>query len=334
MKERPTLADVARAAGVSMMTVSRALNQKTGVSDALRARILALANRMDFLPNHVARGLATNQTRTIGLVVSDIANPFFAQIARGVESMAYDRGYSVFLINTMESVERELSAIQSLMQHRIDGAVLCSSRQSAESLHKIIQQFSAAVLLNRELKSPVPNVATINVNDQHAAHIAIQYLLKKGCRRIAYIAGPANSTSSNRRLKGYRAALQKAGISFDSQMVESGMPDTEGGRLAAAELLDRHPEVDAIYAFNDLMAVGAMQVCQERGRDIPKDLRIIGMDDIPLATIIRPQLTTLHLDLTSVGRLALSTLLNIMQGHKPSPSAIQIKSELVIRDSA
>ena len=334
MNKRSTIADVARTAGVSMMTVSRAINQKPGVSAKLRAKILALADKMDFHPNNVARSLATKQTRTIGLLVSDITNPFFAQIAHGVESTAYDFGYSVFLINTMESAERELSATNSLMRQRIDGAVLCSLRQSEKSLHKTIGQFSAAVLLNRELRSPVPNLVTINVNDQRGAQIAIQYLLKKGCRKIAYIAGPTDSISNKRRLKGYRAALGSAGIPFNPQMVESGMPDTEGGRSAAAALLARQRRVEAIYAFNDLMAVGAMQVCQESGRDIPGDVRIIGVDDIPLATIIRPQLTTLHLNLASIGSLAMRTLIDIIQGKEPSAQAIQINSELVIRDSA
>jgi DNA-binding LacI/PurR family transcriptional regulator len=117
-------------------------------------------------------------------------------------------------------------------------------------------------------------------------------------------------------------------------MVESGMPDSEGGRSAAAALLARQPRVEAIYAFNDLMAIGAMQVCQESGRDVPRDVRIIGVDDIPLATIIRPQLTTLHLDLAYIGSLAMRTLIDIIQGNKPSAQAIQINSELVIRDSA
>ena len=144
-----------------MMTVSRAINQKPGVSEKLRAEILALADKMDFHPNNVARSLATKQTRTIGLLVSDITNPFFAQIAHGVESTAYDFGYSVFLINTMESAERELSATNSLMRQRIDGAVLCSLRQSEKLLHKTIGQFSAAVLLNRELRSPVPNLVVV-----------------------------------------------------------------------------------------------------------------------------------------------------------------------------
>jgi LacI family transcriptional regulator len=317
-----------------MMTVSRAINQKPGVSEKLRAEILALADKMDFHPNNVARSLATKHTRTIGLLVSDITNPFFAQIAHAVECEAYEFGYNVFLINTMESAEREISATNSLMQQRIDGAVLCSLRQSEKSLHKTIGQFSAAVLLNRELRSPVPNLVTINVNDQRGSEIAIQYLLKKGCRKIAYIAGPAHSTSNKRRLKGYRAALETAGIPYNPQMVESGMPDTEGGRSAAAALLARQPGVEAIYAFNDLMAIGAMQVCQESGRKVPRDVRIIGVDDIPPATIIRPQLTTLHLDLAHIGSLAMRTLIDIIQGNKPSEQAIKVNSELVIRDSA
>ncbi len=333
MDKRPTLADVARAAGVSLMTVSRAINGKPGVSDEVRQSIISLANEMGYHPNQVARSLATSNTTTIGLVVPDNTNPFFAHIARGVEDTAYSYNYNIFLVNTAEDPLREKTALRSLSQKGADGLILCSSRLPVSVLEQEINHFPAVVLLNRELKTPKTNTTTINVNDQRGAHMVVGYFLAKGRDRIAYINGPATSTSAKHRLGGYRAALLEANLPYDPQMVESCSPDTEGGRAAAAALLARCPNINAIYAYNDLVAVGAIQVVEEAGKKVPEDIAIIGVDDIPLATIVRPQITTLHVDLRHIGRMAMRTLLDTIEGHSASPS-ITIEPQLIVRASA
>ncbi len=333
MKKRPTLADVALAAGVSAMTVSRAINNKPGLSDDLRQRVLALADDIGFQPNQMARGLVTRQSLTIGLVVPDITNPFFAHIARGVEEAAYESGYNVYLVNTAETPEREQAALRSLGHKGIDGAILCSPRSSPEIVESSVARFPAVVLINRELKTPKPNVVTININDQRGAIMAVECFIEQHRSKIAFLAGPIYSVSSQRRLDGYRAALRHVGIPFDAELVEHCVPNTEEGRLAAAVLLRRRPDIDAIFAFNDLVAVGAMQACQTAGRAVPDAVAIIGADDIPLATIIRPQLSTLHVNLPHIGRLSLRTLLEIASGDA-SPASYQIEPELIRRDSA
>ena len=333
MIKRTTLADIAKAAKVSMMTVSRAINNKPGLSDELRQHILDLAETMGYRPNSFARGLATQQTTTVGLVVPDITNPFFAQIARGVEDAAFENQYNIFLVNTNEDAVREAAVLDTLWQKGIDGVIICSSRLSDEALEAQIQRFPAIVLVNRELKFSQSNLITINVNDQRSARRVLQHFKDLGRRRIAYIGGPANSFSNQRRLEGYQAGLQAAEIPFDPQLLENAQPTTEGGRIAAAALLKRQPDVDAIFAFNDLVAVGAMQVCLELGKKVPQDVAIVGVDDIPLATIIRPQLTTMHVALSHIGRLAMRALLDILSGEG-MPAAYQIEPELFIRDSA
>lgn len=332
MKKRPTLADVARAAGVSLMTVSRAINNKPGVSDEVRQAVLTKARELGYRPNLIARGLATQSTETVGLVVPDNTNPFFAQIARGVEDTAYQQKYSIFLVNTAEDPDRESKALDSLWDKGIDGLILCSSRLTADVLAEEIARFPAAVLLNRELAKLPPHSTTINVNDRRGAQLAIKRFLDQGRRSIAHLHGPETSLSAKRRLEGYRDALDKAGIAFDPRMVERCTPDTEGGRIAAAAVLERRPETDAIYAFNDLVAVGAMQAVEETGKSVPDDVAIIGGDDIPLATIVRPQLTTLHVNLRHIGCLAMRTLLNTIEGAS-SATAIRIEPELVVRGS-
>ena len=299
----------------------------------MRQKILALAVEMGYHPNQIARGLATNRTTTIGLVVPDNTNPFFAQIARGVEDVAYEQGYNIFLLNAAEDPGREIAALDSLWQKDIDGVILCSSRLTNQDLEAQISRFPATALLNRELKYLMPNTLTININDLRGAQLAVQHFLGRGCRHIAYINGPPHSLSAQRRLEGYRTALREAGIPTDPQMEECCAPDTEGGRVATAALMERRPKVEAIFAFNDLVAVGAMQACQEAGKNVPEDMAVIGADDIPLATIIRPQLTTLHVNLGHIGRLAMRALLDIIEGEA-SPSAIVIEPELYVRDSA
>lgn len=332
-KRRATLADIAEAAGVSLMTVSRAINNKPGVSDDLRRTILALAEEMGYRPNQIARGLATSLTASIGLVVPDNTNPFFAQIARGVEDAAYENGYNIFLMNSNEEPPRERAALDSLWEKDIDGVILCSSRLPAQELELQVQRFPAMVLLNRDSIAPQSNLIMVNVNDLRGAELGIRHFLAIGRKRIAYIAGPVTSTSSRRRLEGYQSNIKAAGLPLDAQLIEAASPNTEGGRAAAEALLARRPDLDAIFAFNDLVAVGAVQVCQEYGRRVPQDVAVIGVDDIPLATIFRPQLTTLHVNLAQIGHLAMRTLLDIINGDG-SPASIQVEPELIVRESA
>lgn len=335
MKKRPTIADVARAAGVSLMTVSRVMNDKTGVGEETRERILELAAEMGYRPSQVARGLAMRQTSSIGLVVPDIANPFFAHIVQGAEEVAFKRGYNLFLMNTQEDTEREVAALDSLWQKEIDGIILCSSRLPPDELEAYAERFPAVVLFNRELPSPLSHVVTLNINDSLGAQLAVRHLASADRRRIALLAGPVTSISGQRRIDGYRAGLREACRPFDPGLLEHCQPDTEGGRAATRALLARRPRLDAIFAFNDLVAVGAIQACEDAGRRVPDDVAIIGVDDIPLASIIRPHLTTLHIDLPAVGRQAMATTLALIsQEPDVAPAAIWIDPELVIRDSA
>lgn len=335
MKKRPTIADVARAAGVSLMTVSRVMNDKPGVGEETRERIRELVEEMGYRPSEIARGLATRQTSTLGLVVPDIANPFFAQFARGAEDAAFETGYGVFLINTAEDIEREIAALDSLQQKEIDGVILCSSRLPLDEVEAYTERFPALVLFNRELAAPVSNVATVNVNDRPGAQLAMRYFVRQGRRRIAILAGPATSTSGQRRVDGYRDGLQDAGLVFDPELLEHCTPYIEGGRTATQAILSRRPKIDAIFAFNDLVAIGAIQACEEAGRCIPRDVAVIGVDDIPLAAIVRPALTTLRVDVPAAGRLAVQAALTIIgQSDGATPAAYQLDPELVVRESA
>ncbi len=333
MIKRPTLADIAAVANVSLMTVSRALNNKPGVSVELRKNIMQLADQMDYQPNTIARSLATNRTATIGLVVPDNTNPFFAEIARGVEDAAFASQYGVFLVNTNEEAAREETALDSLQQKGIDGLILCSSRLPDKKLSERIQRFPAVVLLNREVKTARSNLTSINVDDRHGALLAVSHLATAGRRRIAFIGGPKNSFSGQRRLEGFREGLAASNLPYDVNLVECCRPTLEGGSQGAAVLFKRCPDIDAFMTFNDLAAVGVLGTCHEMGRQVPEEVSIIGFDDIPLARIVRPQLSTVHVNLAEIGGLAMQALLTNLAGGEKYPDYM-IEPGLILRGSA
>ncbi len=334
VKKRITMADVAAAADVSMMSVSRAMNGREGINQETRERILKIAAELDYHPSQIARGLVTRRTTTLGLVMPDVANPFFAQIARGAEDVAYAHDYNLFLINTAENLEREKRALDSLLEKDIDGAILCSSRLSQSEILSFLEKLPAAVLVNRELDLPDMRVATLNVNDCSGAMIAVDYLVAQGRKNIAMIAGPQTSISSQRRLDGYQTGLQTHGLPFSLELVQNCFPTTQSGEEAALALLKRCPTVDAILAFNDLVAVGVLRACLQMQKKVPQDIAIIGADDIPLAGLTNPGLTTLHIDLIALGEQAMFALLHLINAPTESAKTIVIQPELLIRESA
>jgi LacI family transcriptional regulator len=331
--KRTTVKDVAQAAGVSLMTVSRAINNRDGISDETRSRVLDLSRKMNYIPSQIARSLATHQTTTLGLVVPDVSNPFFAQIARGAEDAAFENDYSIFLLNSAESADRERSALDSLWQKEVNGVILCSSRLPQDELQVYFDRFPYMVLVNRELEKNQPNIATINIDDRNGAETAVRHLIETGRRHIAFIAGPVTSISGKRRLDGYRAGLSSLSALTRTNWVEYCPPTVQGGYDAILQLLSSHPDLDAVLSFNDLVAVGVLQALQENNKGIPRDVAVIGADDIPLASLVQPMLSTLHVNQYDIGRSTINLLLE-MFGDNPSPAkSIIIQPELVIRES-
>lgn len=328
------MADVAREAGVSLQTVSRAINNKNEISGETKKKVLEVAKGMGFRPSGIARSLAKQRTTTIGLVVPDIANPFFSEIARGVEDIAYSNAYNVFLFNTDEDIEREKSALDSLLEQQVDGLVLCSSRLDQIDLGERLNEFHYVVLVNREIKPQVSGVRTILVDDVRGARKAVAHLLSSGHNTIAFVAGPKRSRSGRNRLRGYRDGLRMHGLDNDPGLVHHCEPDTVCGKEAARKLLESRPDITAILAYNDLVAVGVLQACKELQRRVPKDVAIIGSDDIPLASFVTPALSTLHIPKREIGAAAMVTLISLMNGNQPTQSTTVFQPELVLRSSA
>ncbi len=332
MTGRVTMADVAREAGVSLMTVSRVVNNKGEVSPSTRQRVLEIVARLDYRPSGIARGLATKRTGTLGLVVPDVANPFFAEVARGAEHVAYAQGYNVFLCNTEEDTRRELHVLVSLEEKRVDGVVVCSSRLDDDELRAAVSRHPAAVLVNRRLD--VDEVGSVSSDDEVGGQLATHHLLQAGHRAVGLLAGPLASRSGRQRATGYRAALAAAGVPYNPAWIRHCMPVVAGGQEAARTLLAAHPNVTALFCYNDLVAVGALQACAALGRRVPGDLAIVGFDDIPLAALVTPALTTCHVLRYDLGARAMGLLLARVQGGAEQCAAIVLQPELIVRESA
>jgi LacI family transcriptional regulator len=337
MTKRITIADVAREAGVSTMTVSRVVNDKDGVSSATRKCVQAVVDRLGYRPSNIARGLVTKRTGTLGLVMPDVSNPFFSEVARGAEHVAYGQSYNVFLCNTEENVDRELAVLKSLEEKRVDGVVLCSSRLNEEELEEATTRHPAAVLVNRRLESG--HVGVVMIDDRRGARVATEHLLRRGHRAIGFLAGPPASHSGSQRTKGHQAALAASGVSYNSDWTKHCSPTVEGGRDAASDLLSEHDELTALFCYNDLVAVGALQACDEHGVHVPEDVAVVGCDDIPLAALITPPLTTSRGPRYELGKQAMQLLLRQIDGcpeeseHGPC-TEIVLQPELIIRASA
>ena len=211
---------------------------------------------------------------------------------------------------------------------------MCSPRLILEELKPYLARFPATVLVNRELDTSLPNVATINVDDRLGAQQATKYLIERGRKHIALVAGPATSISGQRRLDGYRLGLDTAQRAFDPSLVEYCSPTTEGGRIAVLALFSRNLSIDAIFCFNDLVAAGVIQACAESRRNVPSDVAIIGADDIPLASLMHPALTTLRVDQYQIGHQANSLIMELLKNDMFSQRKILIQPKFIARESA
>ncbi len=332
MSIRTTMADVARESDVSLMTVSRVINGKADVSDETRQRVLEVIDRLDYRPSGIARSLATRRTGTIGLVVPDISNPFFSDIARGVTTAAYREDYNVFLCSSEEDSHRELDLLHSLEEKRIDGLILCSSRLADEVLAAALVSFPSAVLVNR--RSRKPEVGTVLADDEAGAQMLVAHLLHSNRRRIGFLAGPPLSHSGSARLRGYQWALATAGLACLDALVQPCPPVVDGGLDTALALLVAQPQIDALFCYNDLVAAGALQACARLGRRVPDDVAVAGFDDIPLAALVTPALTTCRVPRYELGVRATEVLLTQINGRSGECCEAVVPVELILRASA
>ena len=327
-----TIKDVARESGVNVSTVSRALNGEYGVHVETREMVAAVAQRLGYRPNRVARGLVTGRSHTLALVASDIRNHFFAEVARGAEDAAYRAGYDLILCNSDLDPEKQMRYVQSLLEKRVDGILMNSvavlSRRQQEQL---AGTGVPIVLLNRA--APRAAFSTFHADNEGGGALAAEFLLKLGHRRIAHLTGPRHHGNMTDRVKGFTRALAAAQKPVDP-IVLYGKNNLSGGYDLAHQLLERYPEVTAIFASSDIMAFGVIRALLEAGRRIPQDVSVIGFDDVELAGIVHPPLTTIFQPKYELGVAAVECLLR-QSAHKdrPSPERRVFDVRLVERQS-
>jgi LacI family transcriptional regulator len=330
-QRRVTIDDVAKMAGVSYQTVSRVINNKPHVSAATKQRVQKIIAETGYRPSSIARSLVSARTATIGLIVPDISNPFFSTIARKVEQVAYAHGYSVLLCNSGEDASRELEILHMLDERYVDGVIICGLRQKDAPLQKALTQFRAAVLVNRRFADK--KIPAIIVDDVLGGYMASQHLLQLGHTAVGFLAGPITSFSGIRRLQGYDQALHEAGIKRQAGWVQYCPPTVAGGEAGVHSLLANNPDLSALFCYNDLVAVGVLKDCATVGRRVPEDLAIVGYDDITLATLVSPPLTTCHVPRQDIGSQAVSMLLDCINDEGCGRDEIVVTPELVIRAS-
>ena len=328
---KATISDVAKEADVSTMTVSRVVNNKGEISQRTRERVQQAIDRLQYRPSAIARSLTTQQTRTIGLMVPDISNPFFPEIVRGAEDTAWQEGYMVILSSTQEDLRRESMILQKFEENRVDGVILCSARLPDKALLPLIEAHDAVVVVNRNIPEHLADV--VEIDDAYGTMRGIHHLRSGGREVLALLAGPSNSYSAKKRLQSYRNAIEAAGAEVNAELIEPCTPDEAGGYKALKTVMERCPEVTGLICYNDLVAIGALQACAELHVSVPGDLAVIGCDDIRLASLVTPALTTLRAPTYDIGKRAMLMLLDKLKGRE-GRQAVSARPELVVRASA
>lgn len=307
-----TIWDVARKASVSKSTVSRVLRGGSA-SEATRQRVLKAVKELGYYPNAAARGLKGRENRTIGVVVSNVGDPYFASMIRGVYDCAGERGYFCLLASSYWEEERELSCLRLLREGRVDGLLILSGRvlRSAELVDDFLQAAGPdrpIVAVDRRLEHP--RIHAVVIDNRKAAQHAVEHLIEHGHQIIGHLAGPPDTTSAIERREGYLAALWKARLPQGPDLVAEGYFQKEGGYLAAKRLLARVPRPTAIFAANDLMALGAWKAAREEGLSVPEDLALVGFDDVEVLGLAEVPLTTVRQPRYEMGKAAAAALLD------------------------
>lgn len=310
MRSLATIRDVAKLAGVSVATVSRVLNKKGYVNQETALHVMKAIETLQYEPNAVARGLAGKKTGTIALILPDISNPFFPALARAVEDVAQEHGYMVILGNSDDQGAKEKSYIQMLKQKYIDGIIFASNTLRAEDVQQMRKDEIPLVLLDRGLANETACV--IRAKNLEGAQMAVHHLLDSGCTKIAHLYGPQELITARERLLGYEEVVQDFAWYSPSLMVP-GAFTIDGGWRATEALFARHPDVDGIFAGNDLMAVGALKALHHMGIKVPYQVAICGFDGIGLTEITEPELTTVAQPIYELGAMAARILIEEIQ---------------------
>jgi LacI family transcriptional regulator len=338
MKET-TLKEIAETLGISITTVSKALKNYPDVSEKTRKAVIALAEELSYTPNSFAVNLRTKESKTIGLIIPEVVHHFFSNVINGIIAEAEKKGYLVIILQSNESLELEKKQVALLINKRVDGIIMSLSNESNNDFHiKEILRKEIPFVQFDKISKLIPSSKVI-INDQKAAMEAVQHLIDKGCKKIAHIRGPENPQNAIDRFIGYKKALEKNGIPYDSKLVYTCKNVTfEEGVEFAKQIIEEHPDVDGVFVITDLVAVGVLAYFNEKGIQVPNQIAVIGFSNWFMSQVITPKLSTVDQPSYEMGVAAFSLLLEEMicrkEGKSFSPRTIELETSIIERDSS
>ncbi|MBN1576979.1 MAG: LacI family DNA-binding transcriptional regulator [Chitinispirillaceae bacterium] len=328
-----TIKDIAKQLGVAPSTVTKALKDYPDVSEGMKEKARGLAKKMGYLPNSVAQSLQSGETTTIGVIVPEIKHHFFSAALDGIEEVAFKEGYSIFVCKSNEDYEREVINTRNLLSHFVAGIIVSISQHTKDVGHFIDVQARKIPLVFFDRVSDEIAANKVVVDDRAGASSAVAHLIESGYKRIAHLAGPDYLNISKERLKGYAAALKKAGIPFNADYLIYGGFDEEDGVHGFKRLMKLRPRPDALFCVNDPVALGVLLECKKRKVRVPEELAVVGFSDNPVVSQIDPPLTTVAQPAYEMGAVAAKMLLQqIRHGNGDFvPEVIKLKTKLMIR---
>lgn len=331
-ERRVTLRDVAERAGVSVNTASRALTNKPEISPETKRRVLTVAQELGYRPNRIARALRSQKTHTIGVIIGDVANPYFSALVRGIEKVTRTYEYNVILQETDEDAERERKAVETVLATQVDGVLITPTQREKAAIEMLLKNMTPFILMSRYFRDLETNY--IVIDDYRGGFIATESLIQKGYRHIAMLGGSMHISSGYERYVGYLEAHKAYGIDVDKRLVITGCMTMENGYRAALRLLKRSKRPQAVFAFSDFVAFGVYRAAYELGLRIPQDLAVIGFDNTSLGMCLNPPLTSIGKSPEELGKRAAFALLKMLHGEISGLVKLKLRVNLVERGSA
>jgi LacI family transcriptional regulator len=330
--KRPTISDVAKRAGVSKTTVSHVINDTRFVEETTKQRVFEAIAELGYRPSVVARSLTTNRTETVGVVVSDTSNYFFAEVLRGIEDVLMPENYALLVCNTAEILEREVHYLDILIRQRVDGIIAAATSQRWDILAQAEVQHTPVVFVDRSFEGL--GGAFVGVDNKRGAYLGTRHLIECGHRQIGILAGFQRLSTMRERLAGFRQALQESDIPLPEEWVVTSALSIEGGREAMRQILTLPERPTAVFLNNNLLSLGALLAIRELDLRCPEDISVIGFDDHPWAAVSDPPLTVVRQPAQRLGQVAAQMVLGLINGEQPAESRVLLECEVIVRQSS
>ena len=334
--KRISIQDLAAELGLSVSTISRALNNAFDVSDATKAQVWALAEKLNYQPNSMAASLRSGRSNVLGVIVPHINGAFFPAVVHGIERLASKAGFNVMICQSSEEVDREKKHINALLKAQVDGVLVSMSNTTRDFAHFELVRRKGIPLVFFDRMPEIPNVCGVVVDDYRGAYQMTEHLLAQGCRRIAHLAGPQHLNIAFNRHQGYHDALLANGVAYDKQLVVALNNSREnGGATAMRHLLNGQVRPDAVFSAYDFAAAGAMQVLEESGIRVPQDIALGGFSNEPFTTMVKPRLTSVDQRGELMGEAAVQLFLQLLKRTDTfTGQRIVLKPKLMVRESS